>query len=154
VLVIRALMRPTETLGNLIMCVEIPKSFRGPHQSSDHKYYKRFNFSSFPMEHYEIEDARLRRQAVPSLISLDLAAPGGGLFEFILQNTGQATARDLTFKCPEGMKWLHGKTPEQFVRGIKELPPGRSLHIPYAIVYELLKEKDVGDDPKIDIDVS
>jgi predicted HTH transcriptional regulator len=85
--------------GRYVVCVRVPKSFRGPHQASDNKYYKRFNFSAFPMEHYEVEDTRSRRQALPSLVALDLGAPGGGLFEFSLQNVGQAAALDLSFKC-------------------------------------------------------
>ena len=140
--------------GNSVICIQIPKSFRGPHQASDNKYYKRFNFSSFPMEHYEVEDTRSRRQEMPSLVTLDLEAPGGGLFEFAVQNIGLAPALDLSFKYPKDMKWLHGKPPEQFVRGIKTLPPGKTLHIAYNGVLELLKEKDVGDDPKIDIELS
>lgn len=140
--------------GNSVVCVHIPKSFRGPHQASDNKYYKRFNFSSFPMEHYEVEDARSRRQAMPSLVALDLGAPGGGLFEFELQNTGQAAALDVSFKFPKDMKWEKGTPPEQFARGIKFLPPGKTLHIPYFGVFALLKEKDVGDDPKFDIEVA
>jgi hypothetical protein len=140
--------------GNSVICVHVSKSFRGPHQASDNKYYKRFNFSSFPMEHYEVEDARSRRQVMPSLVALDLGAPGGGLFEFELQNIGQAVALDVAFKWPDGMKWEHGTPPEQFVRGIKFLPPRKTLHIPYFGVFALLKEKDVGDDPKFDIEVT
>ena len=55
---------------------------------------------------------------------------------------------------PKDMKWHKGTPPEQFVRGIKVLPPGKTLYIPYFGVFELLKEKDVGDDPKFDIDVT
>lgn len=101
-----------------------------------------------------MEDARSRRQAMPSLVLLDLGAPGGGLFEFALQNIGQAPALDVSFKWSNDMKWEKGKPPEQFVRGIKVLPPGKTLHIPYYGVFALLKEKDVGDDPKFDIEVT
>jgi hypothetical protein len=100
------------------------------------------------------EDARSRRQALPLLIALDLGAPGGGLFQFSLENIGQAAALDVNFKWPKNMKWMKGTPPEQFVRGIKFLPPGKSLHIPYFGVFDLLKEKDTGDDPKFDIEVT
>jgi hypothetical protein len=140
--------------GNSVICASVPKSFRGPHQASDNKYYKRFNFSSFPMEHYEVEDALARRHAIPPLILLDLGAPGGGLFEFAIQNIGQTPALDVGFKWPNDMKWVKGKPPEQFARGIKVLPPGKTLHIPYFGVFDLLKENAAADNPKFDIEVS
>ena len=37
-----------------IYLVEIPQSNRSPHQASDKKFYKRYNFQSVPMEEYEI----------------------------------------------------------------------------------------------------
>jgi hypothetical protein len=49
------------TPGTTLFVVEIPKSRRGPHQASDKKYYKRYNFRSAPMEDYEINDVRNRR---------------------------------------------------------------------------------------------
>jgi hypothetical protein len=33
------------------------------HMAEDHRYYKRFNFQSVPMEHYEVEDVMHRRTA-------------------------------------------------------------------------------------------
>ncbi len=42
--------------------VEIPPS-NTAHQSTSHRYYKRFNFQSVPMEDYEIRDVMFRRQA-------------------------------------------------------------------------------------------
>jgi hypothetical protein len=33
---------------------------RAPHQAFDHKYYKRFNFESTPMEDYEVRDLMRR----------------------------------------------------------------------------------------------
>ena len=140
--------------GNSIVCINVPKSFRGPHQASDNKYYKRFNFSAFPMEHYEVEDARFRRQVLPSLTSLDLQAPSGGLFEFVLQNPGDAPALDVRFTWSKDMPWEKEGPPEQFLRGIKILPPRKILHIAYCGVFSLLKEKDEGDDPTFDIEIT
>src|SRR3954468_22756806 len=52
--------------------VEIPKSYRGPHQERIHfRFYKRFNFLSEPMEAYEIDDVRNRRDVVLPLVSVD-----------------------------------------------------------------------------------
>ena len=49
-----------------IYVVAIPKSFRGPHQAPDKKYYKRFNFKREPLEDYEINDIRGRPGHSPS----------------------------------------------------------------------------------------
>jgi hypothetical protein len=48
--------------GNQIFVIEVPKSLRAPHMAKDNRYYKRYNFSSVPMEHYEIEDIRNRKE--------------------------------------------------------------------------------------------
>lgn len=55
-----------------IYAIQIPKSARAPHQSSDKKYYKRFNFQSVPMEDYEINDIRNRRHILPPLVTIDV----------------------------------------------------------------------------------
>ncbi len=58
----------------------IPQALaRAPHQAPDHKYYKRQNFQSVPMEDYEIRDA-LRRGSTPDLhvelaFAMGLTAP-------------------------------------------------------------------------------
>lgn len=52
--------------GRVLYVVSIPQSFNAPHMASDKRYYKRFNFSSEPMEDYEVRDVR-RRQEVPNL---------------------------------------------------------------------------------------
>jgi hypothetical protein len=41
--------------------VDVPQATsRAPHQSKDHRYYKRSNFESKPMEDYEVRDAMRR----------------------------------------------------------------------------------------------
>lgn len=53
--------------GRVLYTVNVPKSVGGgPHQAKDHRYYKRFNFQSVPMEDYEIRDV-MRRGAGPDL---------------------------------------------------------------------------------------
>jgi hypothetical protein len=66
--------------GSYAYIVHIPKSERAPHQAQDKKFYKRFNFKSVPMEHYEIMDV-MRRQSAPSL------RLG---FNFVNQNNGMS----------------------------------------------------------------
>jgi hypothetical protein len=45
----------------VVYVVEIPQSYTA-HQATDHKYYKRHNFESVPMEDYEIRDVMGRGQ--------------------------------------------------------------------------------------------
>jgi hypothetical protein len=53
--------------GRVSYVMDIPQSkSRAPHQSRDHKYYKRYNFQSVPMADYEIRDI-MRRASTPDL---------------------------------------------------------------------------------------
>lgn len=57
----------TETSpGRVAYVVEIPASTDAPHMAADHRYYKRFNFESVPMEDYEVRDVS-RRYTGPNL---------------------------------------------------------------------------------------
>ncbi len=47
--------------NDAVYIVEIPQSSTA-HQASDHRYYKRFNFQSVPMEDYEVRDVMFREQ--------------------------------------------------------------------------------------------
>ena len=48
--------------NDAVYIVEIPQS-NTAHQASDHRYYKRFNFQSVPMEDYEVRDVMFRENA-------------------------------------------------------------------------------------------
>jgi len=45
--------------GRVVYVVTVPQSLTA-HQAPDNKYYKRFNFQSVPMEHYEVQDTMNR----------------------------------------------------------------------------------------------
>jgi hypothetical protein len=47
--------------NDVVYVVEIPQSHTA-HQANNHRYYKRFNFQSVPMEDYEIRDVLFREQ--------------------------------------------------------------------------------------------
>jgi hypothetical protein len=89
--------------GNyVVFVVEIPQSLTA-HQSQDHRYYKRFNFQSVPMEDYEIRDVMFREK-VPhikvliSLSTLRTTANGFEIPELIVRavNVGNVYARYVT----------------------------------------------------------
>lgn len=55
--------------------VVVPASARAPHMAADHRYYKRFNFESAPMEDYEVRDVS-RRFVAPNLrLGVELKPP-------------------------------------------------------------------------------
>jgi len=51
----------TSSPGRYAYVVHIPMSYKA-HQASDKRYYKRSNYASVPMEDYEIQDVRNRRE--------------------------------------------------------------------------------------------
>jgi len=113
--------------------INVPKSFRGPHQAPNKKYYKRFNFKSEPMEDYEINDVRNRRKVLPPLINIDVELEEGLFVNLVVSNIGDLTAEDITFELSNELQsWLSENEPNLFSRGIKYLPPKRT----YKFMYE------------------
>ena len=55
----------TQRPGKVAYAVDVPQGSTA-HQASDKRYYKRFNFESVPMEHYEIIDV-LNRAETPNM---------------------------------------------------------------------------------------
>ena len=79
--------------------VEIPSSSTA-HQATDHRYYRRWNFESVPMEDYEIRDVMNRAtKPILSVTSrLTLKEPWEkSYFQVRLKNTGKVMARH--FAC-------------------------------------------------------
>lgn len=79
--------------------VEIPQSHTA-HQAGNHRYYKRFNFQSVPMEDYEVRDVIFREQmpdvVVSFLVELRPAANGKKESQSLViqaKNLGSAFAR-------------------------------------------------------------
>lgn|GEM_PF-2088136 len=107
--------------------VEVPKSYRGPHQERKSKrYHKRFNFKSEPMEDYEINDVRNRRDLVMPLVSVDIDIYHGALIHLVIANVGDIPAEDVRFEItPEMPKELSRLTPNLITEGCAFLSPKR-----------------------------
>ena len=73
--------------------VEIPQS-NTAHQASDHRYYKRFNFQSVPMEDYEVRDVMFR-ETVPDIAIRFLIELTGDSQNLLVEarNNGSSFAR-------------------------------------------------------------
>ncbi len=124
-----------------VFAVKIPKSLRGPHQSSDKKYYKRFNFQSVAMEDYEINDVRNRRKILPPLVNVDIEIEQGFSVYLSITNIGDQTAEDVTFQLSPSLKhWIDNEGPNLFTRGIKYFPPKRNYRLMYDGINEALHE--------------
>src|SRR5256714_14272167 len=74
--------------GRVAYVVYVPSSTRAPHQASDKRFYKRFNYQSVPMEEYEVRDVS-RRGEIPDL-----------RIEFVLPKTELIFNQDDTFSAP------------------------------------------------------
>ena len=55
--------------GKVLYVVYIPQSYRAPHMANDHRFYKRFNFESRPIEEYEVRDVACRGETPDLRIS-------------------------------------------------------------------------------------
>jgi hypothetical protein len=126
--------------SNSIYCVEVPKSYRAPHQAPDKKYYKRFNFQSVPMEDYEINDVRSRHQIVAPLMNFDVEIESGVVVSMVVSNMGSLPALDVTFSFSKKLQWMNRtEEPPLFRRGSKYFPPGKVHQYLYSTYAEVFK---------------
>jgi len=125
--------------GRTAYVIEIAKSFRGPHQASDKRYYKRHNFKSVPMEDYEISDVRARRKRHPSLVSFELSEVRQFLSVFDISNVGDIAAEDVTFEFSEDLPWPEQEgMPRPLSQGIRSLAPRQRLRFRYFTFPQIL----------------
>lgn len=129
-----------------IFVVKIPKSNRAPHQSSNKKYHKRFNFLSVAMEDYEINDVRQRQTVVLPLINIDVETKYHGFLFLKVSNTGAVPAYDVIFTLPENLVWLReGSTPKLLINGTKYFPPGRTFRFLWNRLHTFLHPSNEAD---------
>jgi hypothetical protein len=125
---------------NSAYCISIPKSDRAPHQDRTNKrYYKRYNFSSVPMEDYEISDVRARSRSTKPLARFEVEIRHGFLFMFVIENPGDVAAENVTFEFSETLTWKGDKEPPSIIlKGIEYFPPGKRYHVFYGTSPNLL----------------
>ena len=115
-----------------LFVVSVPRSDRGPHQDRvSHRYYKRHNFKSAPMEDYEIQDVRNRRAHLLPLISVRIDVVQGAMLEFCVENVGDVPATEIKFAFAPELVWQHG-TPPVLLKGARSLLPGKKLSFLYG----------------------
>ena len=109
--------------GRSLYVVSVPKSFRGPHQASDRRFYKRHNFKSEPMEEYEINDVRNRRNQVSPLITFEIWDWRRRIAAFDVANISDVVAEDVEFEFIPEIPWTDKGKPHLFSNGIRKFPP-------------------------------
>jgi hypothetical protein len=75
--------------GKVVYVVVIPQSQRAPHMASGHRYYKRLEFQSVPMEEYEVRDVANRTSGPQLAVKMWLDA---ATLEFSADNYSQPIA--------------------------------------------------------------
>ena len=116
-----------------VFVVDIPKSYRGPHQEKKTKsYYKRHNFLSDPMEDYEIQDIRNRRQIASSLITVYIVVNSDSRIRLVIENIGNETVNNIDVNFSDGFVWRRALKPRIFETGITSLAPKQQLLFTYG----------------------
>lgn len=135
--------------GSVVFSVLVPKTYGHAHQDSvTKKYYKRFNFKSQPMDDYEIEDLRARRDVRPPLVNVDIELRSGFLVDLVVANTANVPAQEITFKVtPEVPEITKRMQPNFITRGIKNLPAGKTYRISIGSSLEILNDDGSGKYP-------
>jgi hypothetical protein len=130
--------------GRSLYVIEIQKSFRGPHQASDKKYYKRHNFKSVPMEDYETNDVRSRRRRLDPLVSFEVGFYRDAITVFDIANVGKVAAEDVSFEFSVPIHWPdNNPIPLALSNGIRRLAPKQRLRFRYFTTFEILGGKSV-----------
>ncbi|HXH42024.1 MAG TPA: ATP-binding protein [Thermoanaerobaculia bacterium] len=126
------------------------RSSRGPHQETiEHRYYKRFNFKSQPMEDYEIRDVRNRRDVVLPLVSVDVDIRHGVLLELVVTNIGDIAAENVRFRIEPAIDKLSNA--KLLTDGSKWFPPGKCLRFFIGSAIEKVRKEGA---PRFDVTVT
>jgi len=110
---------------NSYYIVSVGKSFSGPHQAPDGRYYRRHNYKSAPMEHYEIQEVRSRKSQISPLVVTELSVGPHHMLTLSIMNPGKFTAEAIVMRSLDELPWINDEVPEPFVNGLKFLHPGR-----------------------------
>lgn len=94
--------------GGFYLSIIVPRSGLAPHQCSDGRYYRRSGSRSIPMEHYEIEDIRLRslRNTNPLFVSLKIRPleHQEAMIYLVIENRSQSDVENLSINFSTNIK--------------------------------------------------
>jgi hypothetical protein len=127
-----------------VYIINIPKSYRGPHQASDKKYYRRYNFQSVPMENYEIEDVRSRALPILPILHIDAVILEHNIVHLELTNISAYPAIDVKFKFVPELVWHNDEYyPRIFSHGAKFVAPGKKLTFFYHTYIDIVNNPNI-----------
>ena len=123
----------TQQTGKVAYVVSIPQGLTA-HQASDHRYYKRHNFQSIPMQDHEIRDVMNRSRhplVVPEFRFQENKTPNPTLFlHILLRNVGAMRARDIKLVVST-LPGMFSAEHSQFLGGRKEI--GEQIYDTFSI---------------------
>lgn len=125
-----------------IYVVNIQQSIRAPHQASDRRYYKRYNFNSMPMEDYEIKDIANRRTALRPLIAVDTFIRHSTVVCLSIKNIGSEIALNVKLESDKDLLLTGERGLEDipiFSCGINFFPPEKEFVFWYGTFPEIIK---------------
>ena len=127
--------------GSSAYALEIPKSYRAPHQErTSRKYYKRYNFKAEPMEDYELSDLRSRSVALRPLVAIDSFLRHRNMAYFSIENIGHIPAEDVVISFTPEPPWRRETKPPLLERGMKYFAPGKRYLLFYQSLVDICKE--------------
>lgn len=122
-----------------IYVIDVPPSPQAPHQSNDHKYYKRRGSHSEVMEHYEIEDVRNRPKRPLMPLRADLHTQGILAYLRVTNTHETETIHDLRCTIESNFNAEKGGLRQLSERGLRSLPSKSELHFILGSLIELLQ---------------
>ena len=129
-------------VNQAVYVVEISQSIV-PHQALDHKYYRRYNFESAPMDDYEINDVRNRQNQLEKLINFDVTLKHTSIVFLTVENLGTVPALNVNFHFSPELNWRKEDSPPLFAKGAKVFPPKRTYSFFYQSYIDIVNKEEI-----------
>lgn len=108
--------------------IKVEPSPKAPHQSLDHKYYKRRGPLSVPMEHYEIEDVRNRPKAEGTPLRVELVFDDLLVLLRFRNEHASDSATNIGCRIETNFEMNRRGVESLCARGLRSLRPQSELH--------------------------
>jgi hypothetical protein len=109
--------------GGMYYVISTPASIHAPHQSKDHRYYKRRGSHSEPMEHYEIEDVRNRPKLAQAPLRIGLFTEDTLAFLRLRNDSSEGIVKNLKCRIEANFEFERDAIASLCQRGLRELRP-------------------------------
>lgn len=120
--------------------LRVERSSAAPHQSDDHKYYKRRGSHSEPMEHYEIEDVRNRPKKALAPLRVEIFAERQLAHLHFKNDHEIESLKSITCRITANFNLERDGISTLRSRGIRQLRPQMELFFLLDSFYTILSE--------------